>query len=1659
VILVLSCASAYAGVITFEDLPDAYFFNAGNQNIGNFYPNITFAPNVTSLSVSRFGGYSSDAFPPHSGDVVIWDAADPTITISFDSPIQSFGVWYTSFDPLTLQAFDAGNNLLGTTLGDPNTDGTIGTSSFVLLADPGIASVDITSSPGLFTLDDLTLQSSPEPRTSVLIASVCICLFLFRRFHLAASHSARSYAPKVHSETTSSMRPSGTLLQVLLPSPVRVKASKALGFLLSRSLLVLLLLSSSSRSMAEHAITVAGMIPVGPKPQQAVITPNGAEIYVSHSSVDCSSGCGVSVINTQTNTVTEIPLTGINPNGNLVMSPDGQKVYIGDGNFFAIVDTSTKAVTTACALPIQSFCDSFQNNQYLLGLLDMTITPDGRTIFFTGRYALQSFSKSSYSNVSIDGPICSNGVAADQGVTMSPNGLVFYATYQCSAHGGTPGHDVIGVYSLPSNTFQRAITGLPNVGQPGLRVSPNGAQIWASGLDACQALSYDHRGCPTTPGVPEAVVNVISTANYALRASLGFPLPFTSSISFSPDSSSAWLGGNTLKIVDTNTLATIAALPIPASGSVAFTPDGAWAYAHLPSQNAVALLSVGSSLPLVSTYFGPSGTTTNRSASFAEPVNTASGNYYATHTDLVARGRGLPFQLTRSYNSLDPYISPVGAGWTHSYNWFLSEDPITGYVTVKEGIGATIQFAPVGGGSYAPTIPGLFDVLKKNVDSSFTLTRKSQLQLKFSSAGRLLSITDRNGNTQMLSYNTAGNLSMVTDTVGRLFAFSSDMSGRIVSITDPIGRVVRYTYDASGNLATFQDALGSSTRYTYDSNHHLISGTDARGIVYVQNTYDSQGRVVNQKNGNGLSTTFMYSTPSAGTTTITDPLGNATEHVYDGQLRIIKIINAQAGATSFTYDSNNNRTSVTQANGKTVKFTYDGSGNITSVTDPIGAIASFTFDAFGDILTATNPADKTTSFAYDGFRNLVAIQDPLGNTTSFTYDGFGEVTSRVNAAGNKTTLIYDVNGNVRKLTNGAGNTTTITYDAVGRAVSFTDGNAHSVTVSYDALNRPIKMADGLGNQSQYAYDAVGSLLKVVDTNGNATAYQYDNVGNLVAVTDALANNTTYGYDGNNNVTSFKNANGKTSTYIYDSLNRRVTLTGPLGLSQSYIYDSVGNVMSMADPNGKTSTFTYDAVNRLLARTYADGNVISYSYDANGNRVSMTDSHGITAYTYDVLNRVTAVNQASGGIVKYSYDGVGRRTSLTYPDGHIVTYVYDGAGRLSQVGDWLGRKTLYTYDAAGNRLSVTLGNGVTSKFAYDNANRLLSIVNRSSDKVVTTFTYAIDAVGNRQQVTDAAGGLTRYDYDVLNRLTSWTAPSGQKTLYSYDATGNRTSVVSSAGTTLYTYDADGRLLTAGTTSFTYDNNGNRVTKSTGTTTVSYIFDALNRLTAVSGGGIAAHYQYDGDGNRITQQVGASSYEYSLDVVRRNAIVLNENGPDGNIDFQHGLTMLCGSSSGLEQFYQQDGVGSTTDVIDATGAVRANYTYDPWGKLLSPLDPLGAKDKFKFAGEALDPQTGLYYLRSRYYDPAVGVFISRDRLSGVAGAPLTTNRYSYALNNPTNLTDPSGLAAEAPSGDVLSNSLARRSLFFGGFSGGCSGGGGALAGVGKTSARMLMWMVAL
>jgi len=103
------------------------------------------------------------------------------------------------------------------------------------------------------------------------------------------------------------------------------------------------------------------------------------------------------------------------------------------------------------------------------------------------------------------------------------------------------------------------------------------------------------------------------------------------------------------------------------------------------------------------------------------------------------------------------------------------------------------------------------------------------------------------------------------------------------------------------------------------------------------------------------------------------------------------------------------------------------------------------------------------------------------------------------------------------------------------------------------------------------------------------------------------------------------------------------------------------------------------------------------------------------------------------------------------------------------------------------------------------------------------------------------------------------------------------------------------------------------------------------------------------------------------------------------------------------YQTDRLGSVRALTNGSGAVSASYQTDEWG--VPTVTTGGSAQPFGFTGEPRDG-TGLTYLRSRYYDPDLGRFVTRDTWPGVASSPQTLNRYAYANNNPTTNTDPSG-----------------------------------------------------
>jgi len=207
-----------------------------------------------------------------------------------------------------------------------------------------------------------------------------------------------------------------------------------------------------------------------------------------------------------------------------------------------------------------------------------------------------------------------------------------------------------------------------------------------------------------------------------------------------------------------------------------------------------------------------------------------------------------------------------------------------------------------------------------------------------------------------------------------------------------------------------------------------------------------------------------------------------------------------------------------------------------------------------------------------------------------------------------------------------------------------------------------------------------------------------------------------------------------------------------------------------------------------------------------------------------------------------------------------------------------------------------------------------------------------------------------------------------------------------------------MLTVGAVSYGYDNNGNQTTRGADT----FTYDHENRLTQTVISSATSSSVYNGDGMRMSHTVGGTPTNYTWDVNAGLPVVLQ----DGTNTYVYGLDLISATDgAGAQTYNTGDGLGSTTDLTNGSGTVTGAYSYDVFGAVRSQTG--GGANVWQFTGEQREADSSLYFLRARYYDPATGRFLGRDPFPGLAALPATQHSYGYALNNPVNLTDPTGL----------------------------------------------------
>jgi RHS repeat-associated protein len=813
--------------------------------------------------------------------------------------------------------------------------------------------------------------------------------------------------------------------------------------------------------------------------------------------------------------------------------------------------------------------------------------------------------------------------------------------------------------------------------------------------------------------------------------------------------------------------------------------------------------------------------------------------------------------------------------------------------------------------------------------------------------------------------------------------------GRLLSDTDATNRTTTATWDIGERLATTTDPAGRTTTTDWNSEGLPIrvwgpttaavascqtNGTSNHTCANTATTYD--GGIA------GLAATYwnnatltgaprLHATVASGALVAGSPdavlLGSSWSARFTGEITLTSASNLQllgSGSPLLLVDDVTVvPTTAVPAGVYRIEADYPAAGSsLTLQSRPAGT------GAFSTVTSGLGPR-------YGLVTNTVAEEDttttpgspPVVMTT--TYGGPGapdpatglaaSVTNDPGGANLTTAMAYETGAYLRPIakTLPAGNTTTTAYYGAteaspavcGRAAGVNQGGLAKLTsapspdggstpawtmgVVYDAAGRPVATRHNNDNWTCTTYDARGRVSSVavpaqpapLSTAARTVTYAYAGAGNdprTSTVSDATAGTSPIAatVDLLGRRVSYADAWNKTTTSTYDVQSRLTDTSGPDG-SRHTVYDPAGRVATQQLDTAVLATACYDGPGELATVAYANATKLTGT-----GPVCNGDPAGILR---DTAGRSKALSFTQAGGASLVSDAVvrsqaGRVVSETVDTTASSTFTYDGAGRLVTAAV-PGHALVYAFTPTGNcGLAPTAG---------ANTNRT-SVVDNGVTPAATT-TYCYNQADQLSSSTDAAVGTP-------------------------------------------TYDAHGNTKTMGAQTLTYDGSDRHVATATGTTSVSYVRDATNRIISRTEGGATVRYHHSGPGDSATYTTTDL-----LDLIPQ----------DRTVSLVGGVSV---TKRGTGDVWNYPNIhGDVVATADPAGAKRGpTLAYDPFGTALTPsgaTNPDGIPDNsaanfdYGWHGQAqrgLEHAPGIATIEmgARQYVPGLGRFLQVDPVEG-------------------------------------------------------------------------------
>ncbi|WP_241845543.1 polymorphic toxin-type HINT domain-containing protein [Streptomyces sp. CB02261] len=861
--------------------------------------------------------------------------------------------------------------------------------------------------------------------------------------------------------------------------------------------------------------------------------------------------------------------------------------------------------------------------------------------------------------------------------------------------------------------------------------------------------------------------------------------------------------------------------------------------------------------------------------------------------------------------------------------------------------------------------------------------------------GRPLTVTDAAGKVTTTAYVPA-TTGPLTATIVTKPTLANGQAHRSYTYYDPARGSVTQTLDANlKRIENTYDALGRITA-TWAPNRSKSGGDTATATFDygINQTKDPSWTSVSTLKADGQSYTTSYSlfdsllrplqtqTPAPnGGRILTDTRYNDRGLAYETYADVFD----STTAPDSTYSRAEYGGAPQQYN-----MEFDGLGRPVKSTLLVKGVPKF------NPVVTTYTGDSVATTAQQGGTASRTITDPLGRTTETrTYAGTQpDDTAYGGTLGTSYTSVkygYFRDGKQKQVTGPDNAKWSYTYDLYGRQDTATDPDKGTSSTSYTDLDQIQMTKDAEQRVLVYGYDEIGrktGLWQNSATDANRLAeWTYDAI--LKGLPDASIR-----YTGGKGQTGSKTYTKKVTSY--DSMSRPTTTTLTLPADDALV--TTGAV---------TATTTAKVSYRL------DGTVGSTTEPAGGGLTGE-----IVSTNYNPYGLPIGLSGTSGYLQGASYTDLGQVQQLIFGTSSAVgtkkvfltNFYEEGTGRLTDadVDDQTRgavRDTAYTYDPAGNVTSIfdhaNTGNGADFQcFTYDGQRRMTEAWTPKTAACATTGRTVANIGG-------AAPYWTSYTYNTAGQRATEKQNTTTPVTRTYCYNTPRTHALKATTT-------DGNC-TDETTRYTYDATGNttaRVETAGSTTTQSLTWSAEGKLTKLTEGTSTTDYLYDADGELLIRRASGTSGETVLYLGATEVHLKGTKKWANRYYTAAGSTIaLRTNETGTEKLHflaaDHHGTGNLSLTGDVTQALTKRYT-TPFGAARGTTSGTWPDDK-AFLDKTADTGTNLTHIGAREYDPTLGQFVSVDPLL-TPDAPGSMNGYSYAGNNPATTSDPTGMCAE-------------------------------------------------